>query len=228
MAKWIKNNSGINKTYEGQLITNQSYYEIQSNEELSWANNSTLLTDIGSGDAVVAKDDSGTTDITDVAEAINHLKDENPLKIDKNTPVHTFALAEGHTLRARLIGIYNQSITKNTTTDLDWAIPHTPYIGVNKQSYMDGIEYHVKDAEIGDTMKFQVIDKDGLVYPAGTVLDEFGTDWAVMPNQNTIRLYKAKLIVGMYIRVKYTSTGTINDPHVLVNLFRHMDTDINL
>jgi hypothetical protein len=229
MAKWIKNNTVSDKTWVGQLVSASTYYEIQSTEDSLWSNDSTLLTDIGSGDAIVAKDDSGNTDITDVAEAINHLKDEVPLKIDKQTPVHTFALAEGSSLRARLIGIYNQTVTKNTTTDLDWQIPQTAYFGNNKQGYMDGIEYYAKDAEVGDKMSFQVIDKDGLAYPAGTVLDEFGTDWAVIPDANTIiRLYKAKLIAGMYIRVKYTSIGTTNDIKFVVNLFRHMDADTNV
>lgn len=74
MAKWIKNNSGINKTWVGQLVSDQAYYEIQPHEESSWANDSVLLSDIGSGDAVVAKDDSGTNDLTDVNIGINYLK----------------------------------------------------------------------------------------------------------------------------------------------------------
>ena len=74
MAKWIKNDSGASKDWVGQTIADQAYYEIQSHEESSWANNSVLLTAIGSGDAIVAKDDSGNTNITDVNTAINYLK----------------------------------------------------------------------------------------------------------------------------------------------------------
>ena len=66
MAKWVKNDSGGDKTWVGQLVSDQAYYEIQSSEELAWMNDSTLITDIGSGDAVVAKDDSGNEDIIDV------------------------------------------------------------------------------------------------------------------------------------------------------------------
>lgn len=229
MAKFIKNTSGASKTWVGQTVANTTYYEIQPIEEMAWANNSTLLTDIAAGDATVAKDDTGNTDITDVAEAINHLKDENPVTIDATSPVHTYALAEAHTLRARLIGIINQTVTKDQTSTLDWAIPNTVYLGTNKQSYMDGIHYYAKDAEVGDKMTFQVVDKDGLVYPANTVLDEFGLDWAVMPDaETTIRLYKAKLIAGMYLRIKYTSVGTTNDITLVCNLFRHMDTGVDV
>lgn len=88
MAKYIKNTTNGNKTWVGQLVSSGDYYEIQSHEEAQWANDSTLLTDIGSGDAVVAKDDSGTTDITDVATGINHLKDIVILPYDSdNAPI---------------------------------------------------------------------------------------------------------------------------------------------
>lgn len=81
MAKWIKNTDTIDHTWVGQLVEDGTYYEIQSSEEVSWANNSQLLTDIGSGKAVVAKDDSGTTDITDVATGINYLKGALPTEV---------------------------------------------------------------------------------------------------------------------------------------------------
>ena len=82
MAKWIKNNSGTQSTYGGQDITNGAYYQIQSHQEISWANNSALLTDIASGDAIVAKDDSGNNDIADVNAAINYLKDIETTPLD--------------------------------------------------------------------------------------------------------------------------------------------------
>ena len=229
MAKFIKNNSGGSKTWVGQVVADTAYYEIQSIEQSSWANNSALLTDIGSGDAIVATDDSGSNDITDVATAINHLKDANPIQIDANTPVRSFALSEGGTLRARLKGFINQTVTKNQLTNIDWLIPQTAYLGTNKQSYMDGIEYLADKAVAGDYMKFQIVDVDNILgYGAGFVADEFGDDWGVMPNTpTTIRLYKAKLIPGLYIRIKYTSTGTTDDVTFVANLFRHMDTSVN-
>jgi len=83
MGKWIKNDSGGDKTWVGQLISDQAYYEIQADELTKWAHDSTLLTDIGSGDAVVAKDNSGSNDITDVSDGINYLKDIiNPVDSD--------------------------------------------------------------------------------------------------------------------------------------------------
>jgi hypothetical protein len=76
MAKYVKNNSGVNKTWVGQLVLDDQYYELQPIEIPLWANNSQLLIDIANGDAIVAKDNSGSSDITDVASAISFLKDE--------------------------------------------------------------------------------------------------------------------------------------------------------
>lgn len=81
MIKWIKNNSGITKTWLGQQINNQAYYQIQSIEEIAWANDSELLTDIANGNAIVAKDDSGSNNITNVNDAINYLKDNLPKEV---------------------------------------------------------------------------------------------------------------------------------------------------
>lgn len=169
-------------------------------------------------DAVVAAHDGEPLDKTET------------VKIDASTPVHTFALAEGNTLRARLLGIFNQTVTKNGTRTLDWQIPDLSYQSSNKQAYMDGINYYAKDAEVGDHITFQVIDIDNILgYGANTVLDEFGHEWAVIPDSDiNIRLYKAKLIAGLYIRIKYESTGTTNDVKFVCNLYRHMDTAVDV
>lgn len=147
------------------------------------------------------------------------------VEVPTDKPVHLHAVAEATTLRARMIGIFNQTLTRDTTTDLDWAIPQLSYLGVNKPCIMDGIEYFASGSVAGDKITFQIVDKDNILgYGAGAVLDEFGTDWAVMPNKAVmLRLYKANLIVGLYIRVKYTSTGTTDDVKFVCNLFRHMD-----
>ena len=48
MAKWIKNDDVSDHTWVGQLISAGTYYQVQATEEIQWANNSQLLTDIGS------------------------------------------------------------------------------------------------------------------------------------------------------------------------------------
>ena len=81
MTKFIKNADTVDHNYLGQIISVGSYYQIQSNEEIAWVNDSMLLTDIGSGDAVVAKSNSGSDDILDVNDGINYLKDNLPKEV---------------------------------------------------------------------------------------------------------------------------------------------------
>lgn len=73
--RFVKNTTGSTKTYGGQDINAGQYYEIQSQEQNDWANSSDLLTDIVSGDVVIARDSSGNNDITDINSAINYLKE---------------------------------------------------------------------------------------------------------------------------------------------------------
>lgn len=227
--KYIKNNDVVVHNYIGQNINPGQYYQIQPAEEINWANDSILLTDIGSGKAVVAKDNSGTTDIIDVNDAIVYLKGLQ-VEISPNTPIHTYGVQEATALRARLIGSHNATITKGTTQDIDWLVPTVAYQGVNKQSLMNGIQYCAVDAEPGDKITFQAVDINNVLgYGPNVVLDEFGKDWYVMPNSSqNIVLYKAKLITGVYIRIKYTSVGTVNNVKLVCNLFRHIDMSINI
>ena len=72
---YIKNADSVSHVWTGMTIAAGAYYEIQDDERLAWANNSNLLVDISNGIAIVARDNSGTTDITDISLAINTLKD---------------------------------------------------------------------------------------------------------------------------------------------------------
>ncbi len=121
-SRWIKNTSGSNSTYVGQLITDNSYYQIQDHELISWQNDSTLLTDIGSGDATVAKDDSGTQDITDVADGINYLKDINDAVDADGVPLSRTKITrtgwhfQGQSVEittSTLNGFYNKDVNEN-------------------------------------------------------------------------------------------------------------------
>jgi len=59
-----KNNSGITKTYFGQLINDQGSYTLQSQEELNgWSADALVNTDIWSGDLVI---NDGTNDLSPV------------------------------------------------------------------------------------------------------------------------------------------------------------------
>jgi hypothetical protein len=127
--------------------------------------------------------------------------------------------------RARLRGIVNGMAAANSTATFDWKMEQLDWLGVNKSSYFDGVLYHAGGGNHGDTVTFQVVDRDGIVYPAGTVLEEFAKDWGVVPDtRDTIRLFKSSLVPNMYIRTLYTNTGG-SAVHFICNLFRFIKTD---
>lgn len=90
---------------------------------------------------------------------------------------------------------------------------------------IDGTQLILKDHANGDSIKFQVVDVDNILgYGAGTVLDEFATDWYVASDkqdQGETRLpYSAEIVANLYIRLVYVSTGGTN-VSVKCNLFAH-------
>jgi len=185
--------------------------------------------DIYMKDALSGGDETLLNGVVAAHTGVGIAGDPSPVYIPDDKPVKQSPLSESSTLRARMIGILNETMTKTTTTTKDWKMPQLAYSGQNKQSVMDGIEFFADKSAVGDKITFQVVDVDNILgYGAGLVLDEFGTDWFVMPGSTeTIRLYKAKLVTNLYLRVKYTSVGTTDDVQFICNLFRHMDTGVN-
>ena len=175
MSKWIKNDSGNTKTWVGQQIADQVYYQIQSHEEVSFANDSTLLSDIGSADAIVAKDDSGNTNITDINDAINHLKNNLPTHVEVDGQP-TFAdkiLPCGKKIYARTHGkSFSVSAGANT---LDFDVPYAA-------CKITGIE--IMNGELGDNVDFFILDDDLGTYSTipNSVLNQFGYDANIAPN----------------------------------------------
>lgn len=222
MAKYIKNTTGSTKTWVGQEVGAGSYHQIAATEYALWASNALVIADVGAGNALLATANDGTGDITDAGKGLDFLRDEL-------TPrqVTSAGVVEPNNYRARMRGLGSWTIPNGTTYDCDYQMQQLAWLGTNKKSYFDGVQYYAKDAVVGDSVKFQVVDKDGLVYPAGTVLEEFGDSWYVMPDQSIdIRLFKSAIVPGMYIRIKYTSTGG-TDVKFVGNLFRFIKTDEN-
>lgn len=92
--KRIKNTTNADKLWLGQVVESGQYFTIESQEEIKWANDSILLADIGNGSAVV---NNGTSDITDINNAINFLKDIELTDADGRTLVRSVAAKAGWT-----------------------------------------------------------------------------------------------------------------------------------
>lgn len=205
---WVFNDSGSNSTYEGQVIADQAYYQVEDQHKVRWASSSVLITDIGSGDAVVSSGNSSGDHIVDVALAINYLK-------NINQTVTTFALTDSAGLNFRGKGIEG-TITAGQTQNIDYKLPEA--------REFDEIIVVLYNHAFGDKADLQFVDVDGVVYPAGTVLATFFYDYyfaADQQHQGLIKIaYTGSLMKDCYLRVKYYSTGG-TDVKVKANLFLH-------
>ncbi len=80
---FVHNLDTVQRFWVGQGVLPNQYYEIQVFEQERWANDSQLLKDMGNDIARMARDNSGTTDITDFNEQINFLKElPTPILVD--------------------------------------------------------------------------------------------------------------------------------------------------
>jgi hypothetical protein len=108
-------------------------------------------------------------------------------------------------LNFRGTGIAGTAIA-NTNTNIDYQLPEDRLI-LGAYAVLSG---HA----LGDHMTIQIVDKDGLYYPAGTVLNEFVTSWYAAPDVQTQKgmeaPYPAKVLQGLYLRCIYHSTGLLN------------------
>lgn len=89
---------------------------------------------------------------------------------------------------------------------------------------LTGAQVLTNCATFGDTINFQVVDVDGIFAPAGTVLNQFVTNWQLKSDsQEQINLninYPAKIYAGLYLRLVYTSIGS-TDITVAINYSLH-------
>jgi len=223
--KYIKNNTLSNKTWVGAVISAGSYYGIEIGEEIDWANDSELLSDIGSGDALVAEDSSGTTDITDVNSAINFLKNSLPAEINQG-PFATKTILVGGVRKSLFKRVHGTSatITAGQTGNIDFTIPYTAckFTGAN-----------IFGVDLEDTLNFKIMDTATNAYSGAPTsplpnyypsiqINQFGFD-VEMPAggvyENTSN-YDADLYPGMIVRCEYTNNGA-SDKYISMNLWLH-------
>lgn len=76
MAKYIKNNDSIVRTWCGMEVQPSAYYLIQSVEEYKWANDSDVFDSIADDTLIVSSSNDSSGHITDHADAVNFLKGE--------------------------------------------------------------------------------------------------------------------------------------------------------
>lgn len=118
-------------------------------------------------------------------------------------------------LNARVQGV-TTTVAAGTSGNLDWECPD--------DRIMTGGYLLAKGSVWGDTATLQVVDINGVLAPAGTILNEFVTNLCIHEDtQLKIALempYPAKIFQGLFLRVRYTSSG-LADVRVGINYLLH-------
>jgi|SRR6185503_4441510 len=150
----------------------------------------------------------------------DHLEFENNYKILCNkTPIQQKPFGDNIGFRARLLGI-NQTALANTLSNID--------LKMTEDRYINGAKLILKNHKFGDTIDFQIVDKDNVLgMGSNLVLDEFVSNWNVSEDKQDqgdyIVSYLARIPQNLYIRLVYTSTGN-TDVSVCLNLYLHKKT----
>lgn len=116
------------------------------------------------------------------------------------------------------VGAKATDVDTPVTTNIDWQVPEDRLI--------NGTHVMLKNHDFEDSATLQVVDKDNVLgYGAGLVLNEFATNWNFVSDQESqgifILPYPAKLLTGLYVRLKYTAHGIVDDVKVKVNFIVH-------
>lgn len=110
----------------------------------------------------------------------------------------------------------SSTASAGTSTNIDYKMTEDRLI-LGVEAILNGHVY-------GDNMHLQVVDVDGIMYPAGTVLNQFATSWFVIADQQyqpgSNVPYPAKIFSGLYVRVVYNSTGIL-PVNICINYHMH-------
>jgi hypothetical protein len=97
----------------------------------------------------------------------------------------------------------------------DWTIEQVQYNSVNVSSYMTGVQYEIKNSNVDDEIKFQVVDT------LGNLLNEFA-DVAAIDGTHYFEQYLSLLPTGMKLRLIYKKAQD-TDVIMKCNLIRHIN-----
>ncbi len=105
------------------------------------------------------------------------------------------------------------TVSKGTEGDIDLAIG-------TEARLLNGGHLYAQQGVVGDTITAQIVDVDNLLgQGANFVVKEWIKDWYIIPDllQHIRTPQAGEVPAGLYVRLKYKSTGTANDVKVLIN-----------
>lgn len=115
-TKYIKNNTASSVTYVGNTIAPGAYYLIQAQEDANFSTDPDVLTDVANTNAIMATDNSGSNDISDISEAIDFLKNNITRVVIDGVDVNSNALAVNST-----VSVQTDVATYSSAARVDWS-----------------------------------------------------------------------------------------------------------
>lgn len=98
----------------------------------------------------------------------------------------------------------------------DWTVEQLQHNGINVDSFMTGVQYEIRNSNIDDEIKFQLVDS------LDVLIHEFA-DIVAIDGVHLFEQYLSFLPQGTKLRVIYKKTGA-SDCCLKVNLIRHIET----
>lgn len=212
MSKFIFNNSGSTRSYQGMSVDDQAYLEVPAVEEYLWAGDSTLIVDIANAVVIVSKTNAAAGHIVDVSDGINYLKNlDQSVKVIGQPAFADKKTADGKSLYVRDKGMeFTVSVGANNNKQCNIDYPTVKFNGIE-----------IIGGEVGDKVDLKVLDT-----PTGTIstlpnylLNQFGFNVNVSPGYyHRESKYDADLIQNMKIVVDYES---VSAKTVYINFIIH-------
>lgn len=220
MAKYVKNEDNVKRTYQGQPVWPGEYYLIPSDKETKWANDDNLVADIFAGHIVVARSNDEQNDYNDPLEGLDYLRNMVPAEVEikkqaEGTPFASKTLPDGRKLFKRVHGVF-KTIAAGATDTIELIVPYT-------QAKINALE--ILGACHGDTANFNVYDNEaGIItsmsastgYTAipNAKLNQFGFNVCMRKDfHKEESQYDADVIQGMRLELEITNS---KDEEVLI------------
>lgn len=206
MSIRIKNNDTITHTWVGQAISPSQYYTIQSTEYVSWSSDTTLLTAIANGVAIV---NDQVSDITNLSAAIDFLKGNTISAVITSQPQVIVAATPAYGSKSIIVsGVSKKLYVRNVgfQVALTEGVNVVNYTATFPWSKLLGAE--VVNCEALDKVDLQIYDTAAGTYSGypNALLNQFGYT-VNLPKDYYVRIANldADLYVGLVVRFTYTS-----------------------
>lgn len=210
MSKHVKNISNSQIILRGIPIEAGETFSVPANVQASWAMDEIVAKKIIDGEIQVCSDSGPISGYyNQIAFLIGSLVDSDGASLVRP---RAFANSDGFRFRGSSM---SGEVAANSTGDIEYEMP--------AERFINGGRLLIDNIGENDKMTFQVVDKNNVLgYGAGVVLDEFIKDYFVPTTGNLeVRLdYPAKIVAGLFLRLKYTSTHQ-NGCKVKCNLYLH-------